>query len=654
MALTRPDGGPQGFVRQTLRTARPARLADLELPRRESYFASPGSWQDEVVYFLLVDRFSDGREDGRPQLDRMAVPSFRPAAPDGQPWRWDRWAASGRDRYQGGTIAGVTGRLDYLLGLGVTTVWLSPVFRQRVHLDTYHGYGVQDFLDVDPRFGRREDLVELVQQAHRRGMRVLLDVIFNHSGANWLYPPGTPGGELEADYTTDHYPFGHWRDADGQPVSVVRDPEEGVWPVELQNPDAYTRAGTGNLGAGSLDDDNAEFRRSDFEDLRDFALDADQTLERLAKCFMYWIALTDCDGFRIDTVKHVSFEQARDFCGVISEFAINLGKRNFLLVGEVAGGDTIADRYLEAVGRNLDAALDIGESRLALRDLARGLAGPDRFFAGFDPGRAPLGSHRELGDKLLSILDDHDHVFGDKLRFAAGATNDHQAVAATAIQLFTLGIPCLYYGTEQGFAGPEPEQWPWLPDWGRHDRYLREAMFGPLHPRAVGRSGVADAIDPVLPGFGPFGTAGAHCFDPDHPVYRRVAAMIAQRRRYPVLCAGRQYLRPISVFGEPFAVGGPGELVAWSRILVDEEALCVVNVDGRQTRGADVVVDAALNPPGSRMTVLLNTAEAGGARVRQPTGGELPVLRRADGAAYVEIRELGPSECLVLDNHPRG
>ena len=61
---------------------------------------------------------------------------------------------------------------------------------------------------------------------------------------------------------------------------------------------------------------------------------------------MYWIALTDCDGFRIDTVKHVTFEQARNFCGAITEFAINLGKRNFLLVGEMAGGDTVADRYL--------------------------------------------------------------------------------------------------------------------------------------------------------------------------------------------------------------------------------------------------------------------------------------------------------------------
>ena len=70
-------------------------------------------------------------------------------------------------------------------------------------------------------------------------------------------------------------------------------------------------------------------------------------LDLLAGCYKYWIALTDCDGFRIDTLKHVTFEQARNFCGTIKEFAANLGKQNFFLVGEVAGGDFAADRYLD-------------------------------------------------------------------------------------------------------------------------------------------------------------------------------------------------------------------------------------------------------------------------------------------------------------------
>jgi glycosidase len=647
-----------GFVEDTLAARRPDALAALDLPRRQHYHPSPESWQDEVVYFLLVDRFSDGAENTRPLLDRSKLTDARPKHANGEAWRWDTWAKSGSDRYQGGTLAGVTSKLDYLQGLGVTTVWLSPVFRQRGHLDTYHGYGVQDFLEVDPRFGSRDDLVELVGQAHQRGLKVLLDVIFNHSGANWLYPPGTPGGERKPAYTSGQYPFGEWRGDEGQPIAAIVGDEDGVWPTEFADPDRYTRAGAGSLDASKFPDvPDAQFRRTDFEDLRDFALDSPGTLTFLARSYMYWIALTDCDGFRIDTVKHVSYEQARNFCGAIKEFATNLGKRDFFLVGEIPDDD-FASRYLNAAGRNLNAALDISGGRLALRDLSRGLADPGRYFSGFDVGSAPLGSHRNMGDKLMSVLDDHDHVYGEKLRFAARAVNDHQATAATALQLLTLGIPCLYYGTEQGFAGPEEPEWVWLPDWGGHDRYLREAMFGPRFPRAEGRAGVpdlggGDGLDHELPGFGPFGTAGAHCFDPGCPLYLRTAAMTAIRSDFPVLRAGRQYVRPVSVFGEPFDSARAGELLGWSRILVDEEALCVLNTNGSASRGANVLVDAKLNLAGATFTVIMNSAEAGGeAGTSHPVGSQLPVRRTDAGAAYVEIRDLGPSEVLVLVNRP--
>ena len=643
-----------GFVEDTLAVPRPDQLAAVNLPRRLHYHRSPDSWPDEVVYFLLVDRFSDGAESTRPLLDRTKLAEARPDQDNGEPSRWDRWASSGSDCYQGGTLHGVTSKLDYLQGLGVTTVWLSPIFRQRAHLDTYHGYGVQDFLDVDPRFGTREDLVELVAQAHQRGLRVLLDVIFNHSGANWLYP----GGELKPAYTSGQYRFGDWRGDEGQPIPTIVGREDGAWPTEFSDPDRYTRAGTGDLDASKFPDvADAEFRRTDFEDLRDFALDASGTLSFLAEAYMYWIALTDCDGFRIDTVKHVSYEQARNFCGAIKEFATNLGKRDFFLVGEIPDDD-FASRYLNAVGRNLNAALDISGSRLALRDLARGLADPARYFSSFEAGSAPLGSHRNLGDKLMSVLDDHDHVYGEKLRFAAHASNDHQAITATAVQLLTLGIPCLYYGTEQGFAGPEEAEQHWLPGWGGHDRYLREAMFGPRFPRAHGRAGVpglggGDGLDHELPGFGPCGSAGAHCFDAAHPLYLRIAAITAVRADFPVLRSGRQYLRQVSVFGDTFGAARPGELFGWSRILVDEEALCAVNPNGLASRGADVLVDAQLNPPGSEFTVIMNSAEAAGAvGATHPVGSQVPVRRAASGAAYVEIRDMGASEALVLVNRP--
>jgi glycosidase len=643
------------FTDTQLGQNRPASVRDIDLPRRERYHPSPADWRDETLYFLLPDRFSDGQEQSRALLDRRDLTSARPTLPNGEAWRWDRWAQSGAARWQGGTLAGIRSKLGYLKKLGVTTLWIGPVFKQRGHLDSYHGYGIQDFLDVDPRFGDRRDLAELIADAHAAGLRIILDIIFNHSGPNWLYPPETPGGPFMPRYTGGRYPFGSWRGDEGQPVAQIQSGEDGVWPIELADAESYTRAGTGDLGVGDLDDPQAEHKRSDFFDLRDFRLERARTLNDLSRCYKYWIALTDCDGFRMDTLKHVSFEEARNFCGSIKEFAANLGKSDFFLVGEVAGGDYNQDRYLDVVGMNLNAALDIGEMRLALNGVAKGLVAPGRYFEGFDPGRAVMGSHRNLGRRHVSILDDHDHVFGEKLRFSSEAASEHQVAAGVVLQLFTLGIPCVYYGTEQALAGPETSERKWLPEWGRSDRYLREAMFGPAHPRKPGRDGLEspDGLDNSLPGFGPFGTAGQHCFDETNPVYLRIAAACEVRKRYPALRYGRQYLRPIAeIASEQFNDAGAGQIVAWSRVLDDEEALCVVNASGLDERGARVLVDADLNPPGSEMTVVLSTAQTAGISGSHQVGETVQVERAADGKAYVEIHRLLPSEAIVLSSHP--
>ena len=389
------------FTNTQLSQNRPASVRNINLPRRERYHPSPADWRDETLYFLLPDRFSDGQEQTRPFLDRGDLTAARPVAKRG-----DGIDGRNRARRDGrvGRCAGFAPKLGYLKGLGVTAIWIGPIFKQRGHLDSYHGYGIQDFLDVDPHFGDRRDLVELVADAHAAGLRIILDVIFNHSGSNWLYPPETPGGPFEPRYTSGRYPFGSWRGDQGQAVAQIQSGEDGVWPVELTDIEDYTRAGAGDLGAGYLDDPEAEHRRSDFYDLRNFQLDRGQTLNDLARCYKYWIALTDCDGFRIDTLKHVSFDEAHRFCGSIKEYAANLGKSDFFLVGEVAGGDYNQDRYLDVIGMNLNAALDIGEMRMSLNGVAKGLDAPSRYFNGFDPGNAIMGSHRNLGRRHVSIL----------------------------------------------------------------------------------------------------------------------------------------------------------------------------------------------------------------------------------------------------------
>jgi len=673
---------------------RPDNLADvrplLDQFRRDgvSYRASPEDWRDRVIYFLLPDRFSDGKEDSRPLLTRQEIRDLRTAG--GRPgWSWKDWAESGK-RWQGGTINGVRSKLGYLQDLGVSCVWLGPLLRQRARLDTYHGYGIQDFLDVDPRFGTRQDLLELVAAAHQRDMCVLLDIVINHSGDNWGYlapqsraadavnePAYRPWPNFYGAQDNDGSPPWTlaWRDEDQSGFTTVSADisaaAQGVWPKEFQDPALYTRAGMGNLGEGDIADAHAEHKRTDFFSLKDFALDNPRALSFLIECHKYWIALTDCDGFRIDTVKHISLEDARNFCGAIREFAESLGKKNFLLIGEIAGGDDFQDFVLDNLGvlqRNMSAALDIGSARMNLHNAAKGLIPGGTYLRGFDAASSGFESHRSFGNRHVSILDDHDHVIGDKLRFSAqipdeSPVKDHHVAAATALQLLTLGIPCVYYGSEQALAGPAESQLQYVRaegwnDGGNHgDRYLREALFGPEHPRAHHEHHDLEAQttteDSSLPGFGAFGTAGKHCFDPTSPAYVRIASLCRTRAEHIVLRTGRQYPRQSRMLGTDFEYPLAGELVAWSRILDNQEALCVINPNGLESRGADIVVSAELWSPGTEFTVVANTAESAEGATYSGThtiGSKLLVKgRRMPGEpAFLQVRDVQPAEVLVL------
>lgn len=681
-------------IRDLLDPDRPDTLAGVHAlfgrVHRESFahFPSPVDWADEVLYFLLPDRFSDGRNSTRPVLTRQAIAALR-AATSRPDFNWKAWADSGK-RWQGGTIKGIHAELDYVRDLGVTAIWIGPVFKQRVRLDSYHGYGIQDFLDVDPRFGTREDLLALVQGAHDLGLRIILDVIANHSGDNWGYvPPGASAGAAR-----NEPPYRAWPDFYGNPhgagsagwnlawrnehqAGVDADPadlqgrHEAVWPADLRPAGMYTRAGMGNLGAGDIADPHAEHKRTDFFSLKDFALDQPAALSRLVDCYKYWIALSDCDGFRIDTVKHMSLDETRDFCGAIREFADRLGKRNFLLVGEIAGGDAFQDFVLDNLAvlrRNLSAALDIGSARTTLDGVAKGLQRAGDYFNQFRERSEGFESHRHFGDRHVSILDDHDHVFGSKVRFSAGIPDDspvkdYQIAAATAFQLFTLGIPCIYYGSEQAFAGPAHNQLQFVlaegwNDGGNHgDRFLREAMFGPEHPRASHALDIdaqVSGTDQSLPGFGPFGTAGTHGFDRSSPAYVRIAALSATRAALPVLRLGRQYQRQSRVPGTGFVFPEAGELVAWSRILDTQEAVIVVNPNGLAARGGDVVVSGELFSPGDEFVVLVNTAEAaagaGAYGGSHPAGSRVSARGRGSSGepVYLEIRDVQPAETVVL------
>jgi glycosidase len=585
------------------------RLADVDLAayvaaRRAvaPYHPSPVDWQDQVLYFLLLDRFSDGRE---------GAPGRPPFAFAADAYRADRrgWLGAG-DGWCGGTLAGLRGKLGYLQRLGVTTIWVSPVFKQTPTSGSYHGYAIQNFLDVDPHFGTRRDLKDLVDEAHRLGLYVILDVIINHTGDVFAYTADRPWA-LAWDGT--RYPVRGFRDALGQPTLPLGDvsgepgvwPDGAVWPAELQSAATFTRRGEIRNW-----DYDPEYLEGDFYSLKDidhgFHLrDPDgarltdhferrPALDHLVEVLKFWITYADVDGFRIDTVKHLERGATRFLVVELKEYAATLGKENFFLLGEITGGRAQAFDTLEQTG--LDAALGIDEVSDKLEFLAKGYRDPQEYFGLFrNSVLMNKGSHTWYGRHVVTMFDDHDKVGRAKVRFCGDRENDpaskdasYRALpVALALNLLTSGIPCLYYGSEQAFDGA---QWRWEREADGHDdeRCLRECMFGGA--------------------FGSQQSTGRHFFDESHPVYRLVATLAAERRGSLALRRGRQYLRDISdggapgTFGPPALIGGEiRSIVPWSRLFGGEEVVVAVNTDVRSRRAAWVTVDRIIHPPGSRL-----------------------------------------------------
>lgn len=613
-----------------IETNLPTTLADADLTPRGAIHPSPADWRDQTLYFLLPDRFSDGNEAERPLFDPADPAEHR--APDHA-----AWMAAGKT-WQGGTLRGVTDKLDYLRDLGITTLWIGPIWRQRPELNTYHGYGIQNFLDVDPRFGTRQDLRDLVDAAHARDMYVLLDIIYNHSGNNWFYRDeagGQPRDTMPYRYWPP-YPFHSWRAENGRPTPHISNLDDGVWPREFQNPDWYTRAGQ----IGRWDHDPwedpihhaNEYRRGDFFELKDFNLARADVLSALIRVYQYWIALSDCDGFRIDTVKHIAWEASRHFSGAIREYAEAIGKENFLLLGEVTGGASMARNYLEIFGQNIDAVLDIGDPPMRLANMVNGRQPAAAFFYQFG-GHDYLGGHRETGRYHVSILDDHDMVGRPKFRFAAQADLAHRAertAHAVGVQLTTLGMPCLYYGTEQALDGNETyHDFTVEPQFHYEDRYVREAMFGA--------------------NFGPSATAGCHFFNPAHPTYRRIAAIARVRNRDDLVglaCRrGRQYLREIATDGEGFHQSHAGEIAAWSRIMHTQEVLVALNT-GTRTQTAVITIDATLHADRSTLTTLYR-GDWSAAELAAPPTDQTENVTVINGRATVRLT-LPPAGMAIL------
>jgi len=299
-------------------------VQELDFTPQDDVFSSPADWRDVFVYFLLVDRFDNNSKGLRPYAD---------SGPQG------RDPAQGKI-FQGGNLKGIMRRLNYIKGLGANAIWLSPILKnRREKADSYHGYGIQNFLEVDPRFGTKEDLQKLVSEAHARDMYVILDIILNHTGDNWAYPGDFP--YFYSNQSSAPFDFGFWRENAATP-NLQED--DAVWPIELQRPECYKRRGQIRNWS-----DPEEAINGDFLSLKELDIRRADVLDALIKVYKYWIAAADIDGFRLDTVKHMESSATAIFCNAVREYARRIGKHNFFIFGEIVADDQTLQHYL---GRN--------------------------------------------------------------------------------------------------------------------------------------------------------------------------------------------------------------------------------------------------------------------------------------------------------------
>jgi glycosidase len=583
---------------------------------RGPFTPSPAAWEDQMLYFLMLDRFSNGNEKGGyadasgRTVESGATPLYRHEN-EGRV-DYDTWFRAGGG-WQGGTIKGLTNKLGYLRRLGVTALWVSPPFRQVAFEPSYHGYGVQNFLDVDPHFGTREDFRDFVRAAHEQGMYVILDVIAHHTGNVFTYdadryPTQDASGRYFNDPRWDGRPYAvaGFNDREGRPTLPFGIPDEmpavdaarleaswpdgAVWPREFQRGDLFLRKGRiSNWGH------YPEYAEGDMADgLKTLDVRVrwagqyrrpSPAMAWLSLAYCFWIAYADLDGFRIDAAKHMDADALRSFCDWIREFAQSIGKERFLLVGEVPGGQDTAWEVVEQTG--LDAALGIDDVPGRLERMITGEADPMDYFSIFRNwmlDEPEGGGHRWYRNQVVTLVDDHDQVrkWTAKWRFCGDSRYRDLAFNVMAAQLTTAGIPCIYYGSEQGFdSGGRPCDC---------DLVLRENMFG-------GR-------------FGGLCTQGRHFFNEQGHLYRALASLTTLRKQLITLRRGSQVLHRISGdgvnFGHPRRLGGERmrSLVCWSRLFLDQETLVVINTDESEAVAAWPTVAPLLRVDGDQFHLI--------------------------------------------------
>ncbi len=463
---------------------------------------------NERFYFLMADRFANGNT-GNDQGGLTGGPLQTGLDPTKMAF------------YHGGDLKGVVDKLDYIKGLGTTSIWLTPSFTNKPVQGTgdnagagYHGYWITDFTQIDPHLGTNDDMKGLIAAAHAKGMKVFFDIITNHTADVISYAENQYGYISKA---TEPY-----RDANGNafddapiadtsafpPLNLQSFPYTPVFPTPA---DATAKVPSWlndrtmyhNRGDSTFEGENSTY--GDFFGLDDLFTERPEVLTGMEDIYKSWVDF-GVDGFRIDTVKHVNMAFWQGFGPTILNHAKDVGKPNFFMFGEVFDGNPAYMSQFTTTGK-LPATLDFGFQGTALGFASsKPTTSVRNFYAGDDYYTDTDSNAYELP----TFLGNHDiGRIGMMLTKAgySGQDLESRVRLANDLMYLTRGQPITYYGDEQGFTGGTVGNEP-------TDQASRQDMFATQTPNYVD--------DPLVTG-GTIGTA-AH-YDTNAELYQQISGL---------------------------------------------------------------------------------------------------------------------------------
>lgn len=607
-----PDATEDGI--QAVKTWASSRITSAENEFTTSgglRYGSPNFWGNESVYQIFVDRFNNG-DTSNDLLNIQGNQVQYQNSPD--TWEIQYWR-------HGGDLQGIIDRLDYLDDLGITSLWITPIFGFD---GLYHGYCTTDQSQIDVGFGSDELFRELVRQAHMRDIKVILDIVVNHMcDPNTYYSQQANHYQCANDMNSNN-----WNGvAGGSSSQGTLHFSDNFFPA-LKNQYFFNRCGpnssedmqgTGNAAiygdfrAGMYDFDT---RNHDFQ----------QIMTDLQK---YWIAYADVDGYRLDAVKHVSEDFLAYFSTEIREYAKSIGKDNFYIIGEVAGPADWIGRRIGKMYHDTQNPDNHGKVPATLTEriwdvrntyLGHGKQNFPGMTAAYDFDLS--GSMRESlqNNRWFSSVNNHFssayyqtiaaqqdprlnlmHMeIHDWQRYVHGKHKDNPWKSSLALSFLATmqGIPITYYGQEQGFnadclfsrinAGAATSQVQSTCGGGSHGLY-RQNMF------ESGMWRLGSTVDEIndLAYIGPSQARVSPQWQLD-PYLNRQHHVYKTARRFNYIRQSCDALRMGNIVPRLSWDSSSG-LLAFSRIHDDQEILVIANSSSGNITLPNITIDGGLN-----------------------------------------------------------